>query len=173
MAVPCTRANPPLHAKEPALDLSPNWDYVADTVMGGVSQGRARNEEVAGRSATRLTGTVSLENNGGFVQIASDLADGSDFDASGYAGIAFDVFGNGETYDLRVRTRALDRPWQSFRTSFAAPAAWTTVRVPFATLEPYRTSAAFDPQTLRRIGILAVGRDMQADIAVSSLGLFR
>ncbi|MFL4468386.1 CIA30 family protein [Tateyamaria armeniaca] len=155
------------------MDLSTNWEYVADTVMGGVSRGQATRETVDGRNATRLTGNVSLDNNGGFVQIAFDLAGGDDFDGSAYAGITFDVRGNGATYDLRVRTRALDRPWQSFRTNFEAPAEWTTVCVPFKALVPHRTDATFDPATLRRIGILAVGQEMQADIAVSSIALYR
>ena len=42
-----------------------NWAYLADTVMGGVSQGSA--EFSAG--ALRLTGKVSTKNNGGFIQI--------------------------------------------------------------------------------------------------------
>ena len=42
-----------------------NWAYLADTVMGGVSQGGA--EFAAG--ALRLTGQVSTKNNGGFIQV--------------------------------------------------------------------------------------------------------
>lgn len=153
--------------------LNPDWEYVADTVMGGVSRGQATQEVVAGRAAIRLTGAVSLDNNGGFVQIAFDLADGDVFDASGYTGIALDVLGNGEVYDLRLRTDALTRPWQSFRAEFAAPATWTTVRLPFTAFEPHRTQAGFDPAGLRRIGVLAIGREMQADIAVTDVRLYR
>lgn len=159
--------------KAPALELSPNWDYVADTVMGGVSRGKAEHAVIDGRACTRLTGTVSLDNNGGFVQIAFDPGNGDGFDAGAYTGIGFDVFGNGETYDIRVRTRALSRPWQSFRAAFGAPPAWTAVRIPFDGLVPYRTSARFQATALRRIGILAIGREMQADIAVTSLQFYR
>ena len=155
------------------MTLSPNWEYVADTVMGGVSQGEARQETVAGRKAIRLTVTVSLDNNGGFVQIAFDLAEGRDFDARSYTGLVFEVLGNGETYDLRLRTRALNLPWQSFRTSFTAPDNWTEVRVPFDALEAHRTDQKFDPATLRRIGMLAIGKVMQADVSVSAIGFYR
>ncbi|GGX51853.1 hypothetical protein GCM10007385_20620 [Tateyamaria omphalii] len=155
------------------LDLTPRWEYVADTVMGGVSSGQAVRQVVQGRDAIRLTGSVSLDNNGGFVQIASDLADGAVFDASGYTGIALDVVGNGETYDLRLRTDALTRPWQSFRTEFTAPREWSTHKVPFDTFIAHRTEARFDVRRLRRIGILAIGREMQADIAVSAVRLYR
>ena len=155
------------------MQLSPDWEYVADTVMGGVSQGQARRETVQGRSAMRLTGAVSLDNNGGFVQIAFDLAQGDSFDASGFTGIALEVLGNGQAYDLRVRTPALRRPWQSFRAEFVAPDTWTTIRVPFDSLVAHRTDAAFDPGALRRIGLLAIGREMVADIAVASVTLYR
>lgn len=163
----------PAGAKEPELKLSPDWEYVADTVMGGVSRGTISHEQIDGRAATRLTGTVSLDNNGGFIQMAFDLDESRALDASAYAGITFDVFGNGQHYDLRLRTTALTRPWQSFRAQFAAPAQWTTIRMPFADLTAHRTEATFDTKALRRIGILAIGQEMQADISVSSIGFYR
>jgi hypothetical protein len=50
-----------------------------------------------GRPAIRMQGNVSLENNGGFVQIAIDLSpDGKALDASPWRGIELDVFGNSE-----------------------------------------------------------------------------
>ena len=50
--------------------LTPNWEFVSDTVMGGVSSGGVAEEIVGGRNATVLRGKVSLENNGGFIQMA-------------------------------------------------------------------------------------------------------
>lgn len=161
-------------AEESMMELTPNWEYVADTVMGGVSRGQAKPVEINGRTATRLTGEVSLDNNGGFVQIAFDVQDdGGTFDASAWTGLKLDVQGNGEAYDLRLRTDQITRPWQSFRAAFTAPNTWTTVSIPFSALTPHRTEVRFDPARLRRIGILAIGREMQADIAVSKVQLFR
>lgn len=156
------------------MELAPAWEYVSDTVMGGVSTGQIARETVEGCTATRLTGAVSLDNNGGFVQMASDLlSDGSALDASEYTGLEIDVFGNGEVYDLRLRTNALTRPWQSFRTDFVALPKWTIIRVPFANIIPHRTDAAFDPSELRRIGVLAIGREFKADVSVCALRLYR
>ncbi|MEL7213500.1 MAG: CIA30 family protein [Pseudomonadota bacterium] len=154
--------------------LSPAWEYVADTVMGGVSSGGIAQETVQGRAATVLRGDVSLDNNGGFVQMASDLnAGGRLYDASDWDGVALEVCGNDATYDFRLRTDALSRPWQSFRTDFIAPDTWQTVRLPFADVSPHKTDAHFDPARLRRIGILAIGREMQAEIAVAAIHLYR
>ena len=66
---------------------------------------------VNGRPAIRVCGDVSLENNGGFVQIAIDLApDGKAVDAGPWQGVELDVFGNGEEYGIHLRTEDLTRP---------------------------------------------------------------
>ncbi|QFT57332.1 Complex I intermediate-associated protein 30 (CIA30) [Sulfitobacter sp. THAF37] len=154
------------------MQLNPDWEFVADTVMGGVSTGHARREPVAGRDAMRLTGDVSLENDGGFVQMAFDLQpDGGGFDASGWNAIALEVRGNGGAYDLRLRTEDLTRPWQSFRSAFVAEPDWRTLTFPFSGFEPHRTDARFDPARLRRIGVLGIGRVFHAEVAVGTVRL--
>jgi hypothetical protein len=153
--------------------LDANWGYVADTVMGGVSRGQVVRQEVDGRMAARLTGTVSTENNGGFIQVATDLGRGGTLDASGWDGLALDVVGNGEEYDLRLRTADLSRPWQSYRAAFRAPGTWGTLRVAFADLRPHRTDRPLDAARITRLGVLAVGREFAADVAVRDLRLWR
>ena len=154
--------------------LIPAWEFVADTVMGGVSTGDFKVEIYKGRTSTVLLGDVSLEHNGGFVQIAADLTvDGSPYDASAWDGFELTVCGNAAGYDFRLRTDALSRPWQSFRTDFVAPLKWRTLRLPFANLTPHKTDAKFDAAGLRRIGILAIGRQMRAEMAVAAVHLYR
>lgn len=67
--------------------------------MGGISNGQiVRVNDVAGRIANVLRGKVSLENNGGFVQMALNLANKergeTSIDASKYEGIELDLFNN-------------------------------------------------------------------------------
>ncbi|MEP4194693.1 MAG: CIA30 family protein [Aliishimia sp.] len=163
-----------LHAQGDVMELRANWNYVADTVMGGVSTGQVTQERDDGREIARLTGRVSLDNNGGFIQMAFDLReDGLALDASDWTGVEIDVRGNGEVYDLRLRTNQLTRPWQSFRIKFLASSEWTTHRFSFAQMMSHRTEAKFDPKGLRRIGILAIGREFAADVAVSGIRLYR
>lgn len=153
--------------------LTPNWEFVSDTVMGGVSSGGVAEEIVGGRNATVLRGKVSLENNGGFIQMAFDLHEGgSDVDVSAWDGIAIDVYGDGDTYDVRLRTAQLSRPWQSFRADFVGHPQWQNVKIPFSSLVSHRVEAIFDPTCLRRIGILAIGRARDACIAVSNIGFY-
>ncbi len=152
------------------MTITPDWEYVADSVMGGVSAGQMTQEMVQGRMAVRLRGDVSLDNNGGFVQIATDLPD---FDASGWDGITLDVCGNSETYDIRLRTDQLTRPWQSFRAEFTATPAWQSLRFRFVDFVAHKHDIRFDASALRRVGILAIGRVFTADVAIAGLGLYR
>jgi hypothetical protein len=157
----------------PRASNGAEWELIADRVMGGVSNGPLRREIVRDREAIHMQGDVSLENNGGFLQIALDLApDGSSIDAGRWAGIEIDVIGNDESYNLHLRTADVTRPWQSYRQSFVAKPEWQTLRLPFAEFDAHRIDAPLDLSTLRRIGIVAIGRAFHADIAIGGARFF-
>ena len=149
------------------------WALISDRVMGGVSAGTMQREVVGGRDAIRMQGGVSLENNGGFLQIAIDLGDaGGEVDARNWAGIQMDVFGNDQIYNLHLRTSDIRRPWESYRQSFHAPARWTTVFLPFGEFAPHRTERPLNIARLRQIGIVAIGREFEADIAIADIRFY-
>jgi len=154
--------------------LGTRWRAVSDQVMGGVSQASVTREVLDGRPCLRLAGDVSLENNGGFIQAALDLADpGQTLDASGHAGVRLVVRGNGEHYGVHLRTPDNVRPWQSYRARFTAGADVRTIELPFDVFEPHRLEAPLDIGRLRRIGLVAIGRAFRADLAVFEIGFFR
>lgn len=153
-------------------DGTRRWQLITDGVMGGVSRGSCVAETVAGRAAMRMRGRVSTENNGGFIQITMDLAAGVPFDAGSFAGIALDVLVNGERYGAHLRTPDADRPQQSWRQEFVATPTWQTVRLPFAQFAPHRIERPLDPSRLRRIGLVAIGREFDADLSVARLALY-
>ena len=154
----------------PEATIGSRWELLSDRVMGGVSSGRLSRECISGRMALRMQGRVSLENNGGFIQMALDLdPSGGTVDCRGFAGLEIEVSGNGETYGLHLRTAELSRPWQSYRQSFLAQAGWRTVRLPFAGFVPHRTDVPFDPGLVRRLGLVAIGRAFEADLALAAI----
>lgn len=162
-----------LSAPHPQASGAGAWALVSDRVMGGVSAGRMTRAAVRGRAAIRMQGQVRLENNGGFVQIALDLApDGGTVDARGWQGIEIDACGNGEVYGLHLRTPDCIRPWQSFRAQFTAGPHWQTHRLPFADFQPHRIDAALDRARLRRLGVVAIGRAFVADLAIRGLRFY-
>jgi hypothetical protein len=159
-----------LSREPPIATIGSNWQLLTDQVMGGVSKGTLVRAAVAGRPAIRMLGDVSLENNGGFIQIALDLSpDGGVVDASAWGGIELDVFGNGGEYGVHLRTDALTRPWQSYRQSFTADAEWRTAQLPFDRFVPHRTDVLLDTHRLRRIGVVAIGRAFSCDLALGGL----
>ena len=159
---------------DPPLAVTGNgWTLISDRVMGGASTGRMSREMVAGREAIRMTGGVSLDNNGGFLQVALDLGDaGGEVDARRWTGIRLEVFGNDQVYNLHLRTSDIRRPWESYRQSFRAPSTWTSVSLPFYGFIPHRTERPLNLARLRRIGIVAIGREFEVDLAVADIRFY-
>jgi hypothetical protein len=152
--------------------LGTRWRVVTDQVMGGVSGASMALQVVDGRRALCLSGDVSLANNGGFVQMNLDLASSGVMDASAFDGVRLVVRGNSEIYNLHLKTAATTMPWQSYRAEFAAGPRWRELRLPFADFVPHRLVPALDVSRLRRLGIVAIGRAMRADVCVAEVGLY-
>ncbi len=102
---------------------------VHDGVMGGVSSGRA----TAVDGAVRLSGDLSLDNNGGFAsfRIGTRLPDLSEYD-----GLRVRVLGDGQVYKLSLRG---DGQWSgvSWQASFATVAnRWVDATLAFEDFAP-------------------------------------
>jgi Complex I intermediate-associated protein 30 (CIA30) len=153
--------------------LGTSWRLVTDDVMGGVSSGHLTPVTLGNRACLHLRGEVRLENSGGFVQAALDLKDTTALDASDYRGVSLDVYGNGEVYNLHLRTGDAWLPWQTYRASFEARAGWHTVRLPFNEFAEYRIRSPLDLEHLERIAIVAIGRAFEAELYVAHVALYR
>nr|WP_239025438.1 CIA30 family protein [Roseibacterium persicicum] len=150
-------------AMTPAADLE--WSYLADTVMGGVSQGAARIEG----GVLRLTGTVSTANRGGFIQARTALPAGL---PEGTTALRLRVRGNGERYFVHLRTTRTRLPWQYYQQGFPTAADWAEVDLPLAgfTASGSLMAGAIRAEEVRSLGVVAYGRDHEADVSVAALG---
>jgi len=155
----------------PALDTS--WRLITDAVMGGVSSGTLKKDKIQDKPCLRLRGDISLQNNGGFIQAALDIEDTPAANASAYDGIMLEVSGNNEEYNLHLRSKDVWLPWQSYRAPFVAPDKWQTIKLPFSAFGAYRIRKPLDPAHLKRIGIVAIGREFAADLCIGYLALYR
>lgn len=153
-------------------NMGNEWRLVTDQVMGGISEGSLFLDSYLGRDCMKMIGQVSTRNNGGFVQISLELTTDKPFNASEYEGILLDISGNNEQYNLHIRTSGLWFPWQSYRASFKATDEWNTVKIPFSELTPYRTTQAFHKNEIQRIGIVAIGRQFNAELCIGSVTLY-
>lgn len=153
-------------------ELTLDWRLVTDGVMGGLSRGAVSMKETDGERCVCLRGRVRTENNGGFLQISANLPTSGSTEYTRYTGLILRLRGNGQTYDVHLKTSDLTSPWQSYRHSFRASSRWTEVRFPFAEFKPHRTSAPLKLSELKRLGIVAIGRAFEADLCVSKVCLY-
>lgn len=131
-----------------------DWRIVNDNVMGGIS----RSEIVfSGNGTATFQGTLSLDNNGGF---ASTRTKPRPYGLDGYAGLLVRIRGDGNDYQLRIRTD--DRfDGISYRSRFATqPQSWTTIRIPFSDFVPVfrgriqENALPISPENIQQIGFM-------------------
>jgi len=158
---------------EPYVLEGSGWRGFSDRVMGGVSDASLNKDSIAGKNCARLTGTVTRESNGGFIQMALYFgADEAELDGSAYSGIELLVYGNNEDYNVHMRTA--DCGWydESYRHTFFAKPEWQRVRIPFSEFEANSVKAPFNSAHINRIAILGWMREFEADIALARISLF-
>ena len=147
------------------------WSYVSDQVMGGISQGQLAFKTEQGESFAHMTGQVSTENNGGFIQFRKSIAKGS---TASVSGITLKVRGNGQQYYIHLRSSGTLLPWQYYQASFQVSDQWQTIKIP---LSDFVASGKWlrnqiKPSSIRSVGVVAFGRDHSADIQLSEIGFY-
>ena len=153
------------------LQPETRWRFFTDSVMGGESTGQVAFLKEGDRTYAHMTGDVSTENNGGFIQMRMDLPDAAPEDATG---VRLIVRGNDQTYFVHLRTSGTMLPWQFYQAGFEVTGEWREVRLPF---DNFRRSgrllrAVPVVGSLKSIAIVAYGRDHEAGIDVREVGFY-
>lgn len=167
----------------PFTSSGSQWQGITDRVMGGISNGSLSRETIDGREANVLRGTVSLENGGGFIQMATDLSlDPSDdpfVDASEYDGVEVEVYcestNEEESFNVHLRTPACERQNSSYRATFPIrPGTWATVRLSWDSFEGYGPGPDGTPfvPALRRMGVVSIGEAKDVVLAIGRVGFY-
>ena len=152
-------------------DASSRWEFIADGVMGGVSYGSVQFNHVEKNGVMTLSGTVSTENNGGFIQARRKLSVDKTRD---YQGIMLTVRGNGEEYFLHLRSFWTLLPWQYYQAGFKTASNWQEVAIPFSAFKP---SSRVLPNNIaskdiESLGVVAFGRDHEASVTITDIRLY-
>jgi hypothetical protein len=151
-----------------------SWEGFTDQVMGGVSTMRSGVEPTDAGPALHMSGEVSLENNGGFIQVRLRLSESGTFDASDYRGLALQVRGRGDHYYLHLRTPRTVFPWAHFAAPIPVSETWRRVEVPFDAFEPqYMLGGRLEPARLKSVAVVAAKAAFEADLWVRSIGLYK
>ena len=149
-----------------------NWSFFTDGVMGGFSEGSIRLDKINNTLCYRMLGNVTTENNGGFIQIRSQIK--PFVNISNFQGIYLKVYGNNKRYFLHLRTPLTVAPWQYYSYSFNAVDKWTEIKAPF---DQFKKSNFYQPnkllkQKIKSIGVVAGFENFQADICLSEIGFY-
>lgn len=140
-------------------------ETVNDVVMGGLSQSRFRYDDEA--DAALFTGTLSLENNGGFASAQAALPP---TDIRDCRTIRLQVRGDGREYGLNLRSAGMERV--SYRVYFTAPDEWQTLMFPLVDFRPIRTgdtvpdAPPLDTTQITMVGFILVGQPGEFRLAV-------
>lgn len=149
-------------------DAAARWRFFTDQVMGGVSTGTLAFGTLDGAAAMQITGDVSTENRGGFVQARHDLPGGLPSDTSA---LRIRALGNGQRYFLHLRTSGMMLPGQYWQAGFDAGPDWSEVTLPLSAFKPSGNLVRRPPSgdTIRSVALVAYGRDHQAEVALSRI----
>jgi hypothetical protein len=132
----------------------PPWRSVNDGVMGGLSSGSLR---LTPEGTAIFSGTVSLDNNGGFASVRTVIGRR---DLSAFDGVQVRARGDGRRYRMRLHTHG-GMDGIAYQAAFESPGReWRTVCLPFAEFEPSfrgrRPAGAppLDPATIEQLGLM-------------------
>jgi len=131
---------------------SPAWEVVNDDVMGGVSTSQF---QVLTNGGAVFSGTVRLENNGGFASVRSAPVREN---LTSFTAFALRVHGDGRRYKFSVRTGAgFDTPL--YQCSFTTrPGEWEEHRLAFSDFVPtFRGRVLTDVAPLNPAKVNSVG----------------
>ena len=144
------------------------WTYIADNVMGGISEGGVEFNLVDSNVYALLSGNVSTENNGGFIQIRREL---KNIDLSKAKSIRVYARGNNEKYYIFLRTTGTILPWQYYSHEFTVNEEYNEF---IMQIQDFKKSGSLlakqiNPKKITSVAIVAYGRDHVAEIYVKEL----
>ena len=149
------------------------WQYISDRTMGGVSNGKAVLENDEDLFFARLTGNVSTDNNGGFIQLRSILSFDNLIDKEQILrGVRINTRGNGEMYHIFIRTSETRSYRDFYSATFIANNDWQLIDLPFTEFKHRFSNKSLDGNDIRTFGIVAYGRDFFSDVSVSAVTFY-
>jgi hypothetical protein len=154
--------------------IGTQWEGFTDRVMGGRSDMSVGVRDTESGPALRMTGTVSLENNGGFIQVRLELAESGFFNAGEFRGVAVEARGRGDHYYIHLRNARTRFPWAYYAAKLPVTEEWQRIEIPFESFEgEYMLGGGrMDVGRLRSVAVVAAKAEFDADIWVRSVSLY-
>jgi hypothetical protein len=154
--------------------LGTRWQAFTDRVMGGRSDISAVIGETDEGAVLQMSGTVTTENNGGFIQVRLPMAEAGSFDASEYTGVFLTLRGRGERFYVWLRTARTNRPWLHYSAELTVDDQWSRVELPFVRFEGERRlqGTTVDVEALRSVAVVAAEGNFNAALQLLEIGFY-
>ena len=172
----CILFSKKLYAEEMLIDNfnnsnQENWEFISDQVMGGVSFGSYQIINEENISFLKLTGFVSLENNGGFIQVRKKLKTKK---SANFNGIKIKSRGNDIEYFIHIRTKFTLLPWQYYQGKFFVNSEWQDIKID---LSEFKRSGALLPKDIKAqhilsVALVAFGKKHRVNFDVSEIAFY-
>ena len=145
-----------------------NWEFISDNVMGGVSFGKVDFLKENQEFFIRMTGFVSLQNNGGFIQVRRKIHSKNN---TIKRGIKLVLRGNEMSYYIHLRTKYTILPWQYYQGTINVNENWseTKVEIKNFTRSGVLLPKKINPKHIKSIAIVAFGKEHKARIDVKEI----
>lgn len=148
-----------------------NWEFISDQVMGGVSFGSYQVINEENTYFLRLTGFVSLENNGGFIQVRKKLKSNKSMK---FKGIKIKSRGNDMEYFIHIRTKFTLLPWQYYQGKFFVNSDWQEIKL---NLSEFKRSGSLlpkdiKPQHILSVALVAFGKKHRVNLDVNEIAFY-
>lgn len=146
-----------------------DWRVVDDVVMGGRSSGSFHVDQ---EGYGVFTGTVSLENNGGFSSVRHNP---TGVIVGSHQNIVFRLKGDGRKYQFRLKANQDD--YYSYVHSFTTTGEWQQITLPLADFYPsFRGRTLdiphFDQKTISEIAFLIANKKKESfELKIKSMEL--
>ena len=148
------------------------WKFISDDVMGGLSTGSVVYETSKGGSIALLSGNVTIENNGGFIQIRRDLSK-INLDKAKFVKVI--VKGNNQKYFIHLRTTGMFLPWQYYQSEFIAGKDYSQILLPISEFKRsgFPLTKNIKSKSIVAISLVAIGRNHQAKLYVKEVSFIQ
>ena len=152
-------------------DNQENWEFISDQVMGGVSFGSYEIFDEGNLSFLKLTGFVSLENNGGFIQVRKKIKALKNMN---FKGIKINSRGNDKEYFIHVRTKFTLLPWQYYQGKFSVNSEWQEIKINLSEFKPSGVLLPkyIKPKHILSVALVAFGKKHRVNLEVSEIAFY-
>ena len=147
------------------------WEFISDQVMGGISSGSFNILKEKNISFLRMKGKVSLENDGGFIQVRKLVEVPI---KKNITGIKVKAKGNKEDYFIHLRTKFTMLPWQYYQLKFTVDENWKSYNL---NIDEFTRSGSLLPKTInpkhiKSVAIVAFGKKYDVTVDVAEIRFF-